>query len=429
MTMAEKILSKKSGKAVARPGDIVVCDVDMAVMLDLGFSMPGREDLVPKYVRDPEAVAVILDHTVPAPSVHDAEGHRRARAFAREFGIERFFDVGAHGICHQVIMEYALALPGSILACSDSHTIASGALNCLARGLGPVEILQIVCTGRTWYKVPPTIRYELVGEKHPDVYGKDIFLHIAGKYGSAEGFSIEFGGESLGALSIDDRSTLSTMCAEISAEFAVFPFDAVVADYLDGRTEKEFDPVEPDAGAEYAAVRTVDLGAIRPAVARPDSIPGNTLDVAQLVAEDAGIAIDQAFVGSCANGKLEDLRVVAGILQGRTVSPGVRFIVTPASQRIYQEAAALGYVATIVGAGAVFTNSTCGACYGGHMGVVGAGEVCITSSTRNFRGRMGSPDARIYLASSATVAASAVAGRIADPADYPARHPAEGSAR
>lgn len=416
MTMAEKILSRKSGKAGVTPGEIVVCDVDMAVMLDLSFSMPSRQELIPKYVRDPDSVAVVLDHTVPAPSAHDAEGHKKARAFAAEFGIDQFFDVGNHGICHQVIMENALALPGGILACSDSHTIASGALNCLARGLGPVEILHIVCTGQTWYKVAPTIKYELVGQKPPDVYGKDIFLYIAGLYGSSEGYNLEFGGEALGQLSIDDRSTLSTMCAEISAEFAVFPFDDVVADYVRGRTTRDFEPVHADADARYADVRTIDLSKISPYVARPDSVPNNTLSVSDLTAE--GIRIDQAFVGSCANGKLEDIRVVSEILRGRRVHPGVRFIVTPASQRIYREAARLGYVETILEAGAVFTNSTCGACYGGHMGVVGEGEVCITSSTRNFKGRMGSAGARIYLASSATVAASAVEGSITRPSSY-----------
>ncbi len=417
-TMAEKILARKSGESHVTPGDIVVCDVDMAVLLDLGFSTPGRNDLIPRYVRDPDKVAVMLDHTVPAPTVHDADGHRRAREFAAQFDIANFFDVGRHGICHQVIMENALGLPGEVLACSDSHTIASGALNCLARGLGHIEILHIVCTGQTWYKVPPTIRYELVGEKPSGVYGKDIFLYIAGKYGSTEGCTVEFGGSGISSLTLDDRSTLSTMCAEISAEFAVLPYDEVVADYFDGRATRDFEPVAPDPDAEYADVRTIDLSEIRPYVARPDSVPNNTLEVADLVSTSEGVRIDQAFVGSCANGKLDDLGTVAAILHGRRVHPDVRFIVTPASQGVYRDAVRFGYVQTILEAGAVVTNSTCGACYGGHMGVVAAGEVCLTSSTRNFKGRMGSPDAKIYVASSATVAASAVAGHITEPLHY-----------
>lgn len=416
-TMVEKILSRKSGGGEVKPGDIVVCDVDMAVLLDMSFSTAGRLELIPQYVRDPEKVAVVLDHTIPAPTVHDADGHRRARKFAKEFGIKRFYDVGSHGICHQVILENGLALPGEILACSDSHTIASGALNCLARGLGPVEVLQIICTGKTWYKVSPTIKYVLEGEKPSNVFGKDIFLYIAGKYGSAEGCNLEFAGEGLRSLGMDDRSTLSTMCAEVSAEFALFPADEMVLEYLDGRTDREFEPAEADPDAEYADVRTIDLSEIRPYVAKPDFVPSNTEEVAGLTG-DGAIKIDQAFVGSCANGKLEDIRTVAAILGGRKVHPGTRFIVTPASQNVYREAARLGYVETIVEAGAVFTNSTCGACYGGHMGVVGAGEVCITSSTRNFRGRMGSPEAKIYIASSATVAASALEGEITDPSKY-----------
>jgi 3-isopropylmalate/(R)-2-methylmalate dehydratase large subunit len=415
MTMIEKILSRHSEENGAQPGDIAVCEVDMAVLLDLSFSTAGRIELIPTYVRDPDQVAIILDHTIPAPSVHDAEGHKRAREFAAEFGIDRFFDVGNHGICHQVILENGLALPGQILACSDSHTIASGALNCAARGLGPIEILQIICTGKTWFKVTPTIKFVLEGEKPPNVFGKDIFLYIAGEFGSAEGHNVEFAGEGLKSMTMDDRSTLSTMCAEISAEFALFPADDLVLEYLEGITDEEFEPATSDPDAEYAAVHTIDLSEIEPYVARPDFVPKNTEVVDHL---GERISIDQAFVGSCANGKLEDLRIAAAIVRGRKVSPGVRFLVTPASQSVYKDAARLGYVETLVEAGAVVTNSTCGACYGGHMGVVGPGEVCLTSSTRNFKGRMGSPDAKIYIASSATVAASAVEGYITDPTPY-----------
>lgn len=413
LPMIDKILASHAGVDQVEVGDLLVCEVDLAVQIDLVFAMAG-EKMIPKRIADPERVALIFDHTVPAPTLADATGHRRAREFADRFGISKVFDVGDHGICHQVILERGLARPGQILACTDSHTIASGALNCAARGLGPVEMLQIVCTGRTWFKVSPTIRVELTGTKAADVFGKDVFLHLAGVLGSVEGHNLEFGGPGLAGLSLDDRSTLATMCAEISANFATMPADRVVLDHLARVTDAPLQPVEPDPDARYASISRVELGDVRPQVARPHSVPGNTVPAAEV----GDVPVDQAFIGSCANGKLEDLRVAAAIVAGRKVHPGVRLLVTPASQRVYLEAVRRGYVEALVEAGAVVTNSTCGACYGGHMGLLGPGETCITSSTRNFKGRMGSPEASIYMASSATVAASALAGRIVEPTPY-----------
>jgi 3-isopropylmalate/(R)-2-methylmalate dehydratase large subunit len=417
MTVVQKILAAHSGADALAVGDIVACDVDVAVMIDYSFSpLIAGDSFDILRVDHPERIAVILDHAVPAPTVQDAVYHQAARAFVRKFGIERFTDVGAHGgICHQVILESGLARPGQILTCADSHTIASGALNCAARGLGPAEILQIVCTGKTWFQVSPTIKYVLEGRPQPGVFGKDIFLHIAGLYGSVEGHNIEFEGEALPYLSIDDRATIATMCQEVSANFATFPADEVVMNYLRQLTTDPIHHAVADPDAEYDDVRTVDLSRIRPQVAKPDFVPHNTLPIAELTDE---VRVDQAFVGSCANGKLEDLRIAAAVVQGRRVAAGVRFIVTPASQKVYLDAVRLGYVETLVEAGAVVTNSTCGACPGGHLGVLAPGEVCITSSTRNFKGRMGSPDAKVYIASSASVAASALTGRITDPTSY-----------
>ncbi|MGH7068821.1 MAG: aconitase/3-isopropylmalate dehydratase large subunit family protein [Acetobacteraceae bacterium] len=414
MTIVEKILARHAGVAAVRPGDIVVCDVDMAVQLDLSFVMDERL-ASPKRIADPGKVAIVLDHRVPARSVEDATAQAKARKFAAKWGLKNFFDVGNHGICHQVIMENGLALPGQILACSDSHTIASGALNCAARGLGQVEIAQIISTGKTWYRASPTIKFVLRGGKPPNVFGKDILLHIAGRFGSVEGHNVEFSGPGLASLTFDDRSTLITMCAEISADFATLPADEPVLNYLKGRARVPFEPVFADADADYAAVHEIDLAALKPTLARPDFVPGNTLP-AELFSET--VRIDQAFVGSCANGKLEDLRIAAAVVKNRKVAPWVRFIVTPASQKIYLDAVRAGYVETLLEAGATVTNSTCGACGGAHLGVLGPGEVCITASTRNFRGRMGSPEARIYMGSSATVAASAVTGHITDPTPF-----------
>jgi 3-isopropylmalate/(R)-2-methylmalate dehydratase large subunit len=409
MTMAEKILARHSGQPTVRRGDIVVCEVDKIIQIDLVFSASAE---MPKRIADANKIAIILDHAVPAPTVADADGQATARKFARRFGIEKFYDVGRHGICHQVILENGLALPGQILTCTDSHTCASGAFNCVARGMGPLEMLQIMCTGKTWYQVAPTIKFELRGRKPANVFGKDIFLHLAGIAGSVEGHNIEFAGPGIAGLPLDDRATLATMGAELSAEFVTFPADPTAIEHLRALTDEPFEPADSDPDARYAATYEVDLSQLRPFLAKPDFIPRNTIPVADLHEK---VAIDQAFVGSCANGKLEDLRIAAQIVRGRKVASGVRFIVTPASQRVLKEAVRRGYVETLLEAGAVVTNSTCGACYGGHMGVVGAGEVCITSSTRNFKGRMGSPSARIYMASSATVAASAIAGHICDP--------------
>jgi 3-isopropylmalate/(R)-2-methylmalate dehydratase large subunit len=259
------------------------------------------------------------------------------------------------------------------------------------------------------------VRFELRPKKPANVFGKDVFLHLAAVAGSVEGHNIEFGGPGVAELTLDDRATLATMGAELSADFATFPADQTVIEHLHAVTSETFEAIESDPDATYSATYDIDLSALRPYVARPDFIPHNTLPVAEL-ADD--VPINQAFVGSCANGKLEDFRVAAQVVRGRKVAPGVRFIVTPASQRVLKEAVRRGYVETLLEAGAVVTNSTCGACYGGHMGIVGPKEVCVTSSTRNFKGRMGSPSAKIYMASSATVAASAIAGRICDPTAY-----------
>ncbi|WP_290808219.1 aconitase/3-isopropylmalate dehydratase large subunit family protein [Herbiconiux sp.] len=406
--MTEKILSRSSGSTV-RPGDIAFCDVDSIIYLDQAFAT--MTEPLPLRMDHPERVSVILDHAIPAPTVTDANGQRRARDFASQFDLRSFVDVGRDsGIVHQVVLEHALVLPGGIIACSDSHTCAAGALNAAGRGLGRLEMTQVLCTGRTWYEVAPTVRYDLTGALASGVYGKDVFLAFAGRYGDHTNKNVEFGGPGVATLAMDDRATIATMCAEVGAEFALFPFDDVTAAHLDAIGAERGQPADPDPDAEYAAIRELDLGALVPMVALPEYVPGNTGP-----ATDVTRRIDQAFIGSCANGKLSDLRVAAEIVRGRRVAPGVRLVVTPASQHVYREAVREGLVSDLTEAGAIVTNSTCGACWGAHLGVLGDGEVCITSSTRNFKGRMGSAEAQIYLGSSATVAASAVRGFITDP--------------
>jgi 3-isopropylmalate/(R)-2-methylmalate dehydratase large subunit len=410
MTMIEKILARKAGLERVRPGDTVVCDVDMTVMIDLQFATSWVQ---PLRIDDPAKVAVVMDHAVPAPSVHDALGGTRARTFARDFSIEKFYDVGQHGICHQVIAENGLARPGEILACTDSHTCAAGAYNTAARGLGPAEVYAILCTGTTWFQVAPTIRYEFTGAKPAAVSGKDIFLHLAGTYGDATNHNLEFGGPGLASIPMNDRRTIATQGAEVSADFSTFPIDGMARDFLAerGAAPGTYEAADADPDADYAAVRSVDLASLEPYVARPGTVSHNALPISAIEKRP----VNQCFIGSCANGQLEDLKIAAEIVRGRKVAPGVRLLITPASQQVYRDAMRAGYLQDLADAGAVVTNSTCGACFGYHMGLLAPGEVCLTSSTRNFTGRMGSPDAEIYMASPATVAASALTGHVTDP--------------
>jgi 3-isopropylmalate/(R)-2-methylmalate dehydratase large subunit len=408
MTMIENLLARKAGVKQVRPGDIVTVEVDMCVMIDLQFATLWIE---PSRIHDPDKVAVIMDHAVPAPTLKDAAGGPKARKFVADFGIEKFFDVGRHGICHQVIAENGLARPGEVLACTDSHTCAGGAYNTAARGLGPAELYSILCTGSTWFQVAPTVRYELTGQLPPEISGKDVFLYLADSYGDATNQNLEFSGSGLASVPLNDRRTIATQAAEISADFATFGVDELLAEFLAERGVQDYQPAAADPEAEYLDVRTIDLGALQPYVARPGTVSHNGVPVSDVEQRK----IDQAFIGSCANGQLDDLRIAAQILRGKTVASGVRLLVTPASQQVYRDAMRLGYLQDIADAGGVVTNSTCGACFGYHMGVVGPGEVCLTSSTRNFTGRMGSTEAEIYMASPATVAASAVTGYITDP--------------
>ena len=397
MTIAEKILAKKSGQAQVKPGDLVTVEVDTVILFDNNF-MPSQWRDVLK-LKDPARVIVVLDHRVPAATQASAAAHRTAREFVAKFGIPRFHDLGyRQGISHQLVADHGYALPGTVLLCSDSHTCSAGVFNCVARGVGAPDMMLAATKGETWFRVGETVRYELEGRLPTAVTMKDAFLQIAGQYGDHATMNVEYGGPGIAGLSINARKTLTTMSAELSAEFATFEPDQVMLDWVSARNPTPLDPVYPDLDARYAGVRRVNLSALEPLVAFPDSVIENS----QPVAAAAGTAIDQAFVGSCANGTIDDLELVARVLEDRQVSPKVRFIVTPASQNVYREAARRGILGTLVDAGAVVTPATCGACGGGHMGVLGPNETCITATTRNFKGRMGDPSARIYMGSPAT---------------------------
>ena len=413
MTIIEKILAKASGRAETKPGDVVVVKVDTVVLYDGNFFPAYWREI--NTVADPDSVVVAFDHRVPAPDQFCARAHSVGRAFVKKFGIKRFHDVGFdQGIAHVIVAEHAYALPGTVLICSDSHAGSAGALNCAARGTGGPDVIYALTKGTTWYRVCETIRYELVGRLRHGVTPKDLFLHISGTYGSHADHNVEFGGPALAYLSIDERRTLSTMGTELNAEFTIFEADVKLDDYIRARTDRPYQTFNPDPGVRYADQRVLDLGMIKALVAKP----GRVIDNSAAIREVAGLAIDQAFIGSCANGNLYDLEIAAKVVSGRRVAPGVRFLVTPGSQQVFREALAAGYIGTLMAAGAVVTSATCGACQGGHMGVVGPNEVCITASTRNFKGRMGDPSASVYMASPATVAASALTGVITHPGRF-----------
>lgn len=411
MTMIEKILARNAGLDLVRPGDIVTVDVETAVVIDQNFMHNRMRE--PKAVWNADKIVIMLDHIAPADSPMRAAMHKAARRFADKHGIARFHDVGAQlGICHQLVADHGYALPGTVLACVDSHTCSAGAFNCAARGLGHPEMSYVCATGQTWFPVGETVRYELTGTLAPSLNAKDIILHIANEWGNHATLNVEFAGTGARNMSMDARRTLATMCAEISAEFAVFEADELCEAHIHTRNPSaEFQAQFADPDAAYLDKRIICLDSIEPLVAFPDTVVEN----AHPVTDARSVRVDQAFIGSCANGTLDDLATAARVVAGRKVANNTRFIVTPGSQAILLEAIRLGYVATLMEAGAVVTNSTCGACCGYSNGVLGPGETCITASTRNFKGRMGSSEAAIYLASPATVAASAVTGVITDP--------------
>jgi 3-isopropylmalate/(R)-2-methylmalate dehydratase large subunit len=411
MTAIEKILARNARRDSVRPGDLAMVKVGCAVMYDNNF-IPANWRKLTK-VFDPDRLVVVFDHRVPAKDIISATAQKTGREFVKQFGIKRFHDVGAtQGICHVLVADHGYAIPGEVLVCGDSHTCSAGVFNCAARGTGGPDMIYAAAKGETWFRVGETVRYELEGELQDDVSMKDVFLHIADIYGDHATMNVEYGGPALAHLSINARRTITTMSAELSAEFATFVPDDVMIDYVKERNPGlEFEAQYPDGDASYADVRHIDLSSIEPLVALPDGVLNNSRPVGQA----AGTKIDQAFIGSCANGTLDDLAVAANILQGREVANGVRLIITPGSQTIYRQALKAGYIEILMDAGAVVTNATCGACGGGHLGILAPGEICITASTRNFKGRMGSPESQVFMASPATVAASAIKGEIADP--------------
>jgi 3-isopropylmalate/(R)-2-methylmalate dehydratase large subunit len=413
MTMAEKVLAIKSGRDSVRPGDVVTCEIDRLMLDSFDQDLCEAIDAVGlQRIFDPDKVVVIHDHEVPPSSASVATMYANSRKRIRQYGIAHFYDMGRHGICHQFFVENGYALPGQLILGNDSHSTTYGAVNAVSRGILQ-EVVYVLATGKLWFRVPETIRIVLRGRLSPYVTSKDLVFQLASVYGVRTFLnkSLEFCGPGLSDLSMASRMVLNNMAVDLGAKFAITEFDQVTADYLSGRAGSRFTPVSADDESTYRQTILLDLSEASPLVACPNDLfnvkPARSLP---------GIRIDQAFLGTCTNGRYEDMEAAADILRGQQIAKHVRMIVTPASQAIFVQMAKTGLMETFVNAGAIVTNSTCGACMGLSMGLLGDGETCISSGSRNFRGRMGSSLANIYLASPATVAASAIAGEIVDPA-------------
>ncbi len=410
MNIVEKILFNHSAEPVnsIATGDIVTVNVDRTIIVDMAALHPEFIENPPVKPFNPDKISLVFDHYVPAPNIEIANRVNRLRKLVERWGIKDFYDVGRGGISHVLGAEKGWFRPGSLIANTDSHTIATGAFNTLGRGLGTPEIMNIIATGKTWFILGDTVKINLENAIKAGSSAKDVFFYLASRVGDIPNKNIEFSGSGIGSLNMDERSSISTMCAEVSAEFAVFPEDKILKQYMDSRGYSDYSPAAPDSDAEYINEVNIDMKKVEPMVALPDRIINNVKPISEI----GKVEIDVAVVGSCANGRLSDLKDVAEVLKNKKIKDNVRFIVTPASKAIYEEALRSGYIDTIMEANAMVTNPTCGACLGGHMGVVGNEDVVISSTTRNFKGRMGAGGAKIYLASARSVAISALNGYI-----------------
>jgi len=414
MNISEKILAKASGKEEVSAGDVVEAKVDTVMINEITgpLAIKAFDEIGIKRVWDKRRIVMVLDHEVPADSVKAAEMHKIMREFAREQHIPNFYDVGSGGVCHQVMVEKGHVRPGELIVGADSHTCTYGALGAFATGIGSTETAAVFATGDIWLKVPETVKIDVSGSFQRFVTPKDLILTIIGQL-KADGAiykALEFAGPTIDEMSVSGRLTLCNMAVEIGAKTGIINPDEVALSYVRDRTDKPFKPLRSDPDSNYERKDELTVDSLEPQIACP-----HTVDNVKPVTEVEGTPVDQAFIGSCTNGRIEDLRLAAKLVKGRRVNEEVRMLVTPASQEVYLGAMQERLLEEFIKAGACICNPTCGACFGGHMGLLAPGETCISSSNRNFIGRMGSPKAEIYLASPATVAASAIAGKIMDP--------------
>ena len=415
MTMTQKILARSAGLPQVEAGQLIEGKLDLVLGNDITTPVAITEFKKAELsaVFDRDKIAIVLDHSTPCKDIKSAQLCAACREFAKEHAITHFYDVGQMGIEHALLPEKGLTAPGEVIIGADSHTCTYGALGAFSTGVGSTDMAAGMATGLAWFKVPSAIKVTLTGRLGPYVSGKDVILHLIGMIGvdGALYQSLEFAGEGVAALEMDDRFTICNMAIEAGAKNGIFPVDGKTLDYLKGRVNRDFTAFEADPDAQYTKKIAIDLSTLRPTVAFPH-LPSNT----KIVDEAAGKAIQQVVIGSCTNGRLKDLREAGAILRGRQVAPGVRCIVIPATQQIYLDAMAEGLVADFIQAGAVVSTPTCGPCLGGHMGVLADNEWAISTTNRNFVGRMGPTSSMIILASPAVAAASAVAGAVADPA-------------
>ncbi len=418
MTLTEKVLARAGGLERVVPGQIIDGRVDLAMMHEQGAQTVGPfHEMGAAKVWDPDRVVIAIDHWVPASTEGAAVLHRILRQFAKEQGLPHFYDVGNHGICHQILAEHGWVVPGDLAVGTDSHTNMLGAMGAVAAGIGPTEMAAVLALGKLWLKVPPTVRVRVRGRLGKGVYAKDLVLRILGeiKTTGATYKAVEFTGPTIERLSMSERFTLCNMTTEMGAKCGVMAPDATTYAFLEKIAKHPMHPIQPDPDARYERTLEVDVDGMPPMVACPYS-PDNVRPLPEVVREH--VKVDQVFLGSCTNARIDDLREGAGLMKGRKVADGVRFIVSPASTSIYKQALDEGLIDVFTDAGAVFTNSSCSACFGGNMGILAPGEVCASSSNRNFPGRMGAKDARIYLLSPAATVAAAVRGELADPREF-----------
>ena len=413
-TFSEKILSRKVGRPL-RAGEVITAVPDYYLSHDNSSAIIGEfKKLGLAKVKSPEKIVIVLDHIVPASDEKYAQNHKTIREFVRAQGIPNFFDI-QHGVCHQVFSEDGFALPGKVIMGSDSHTTTYGAYGAFSAGIGRTEMASIWATDEIWLRVPETLRIEFHGDFPAGVFAKDAILKVIGDNGAdrANYEAVEFAGPSASKFSLASRMVLANMAAEMGAKNGYFEPDDLTLEWLKGRARAEYEIIRSDPGAAYEAVLKYDLSTLEPQIACP-----NTVDNVKPVREVEGRPFHQALIGTCTNGRLEDLEVAAHILKDRKIHPHIRLLVLPASRVVYVEAMKRGVLEILSEAGAVILNPGCGPCLGAHEGLLAPGEVVVGTSNRNFKGRMGGRDSEIYLASPATVAASALEGRITDPRKY-----------
>ncbi len=414
MTMTQKILAAHAGLDSVAAGQLIMADLDMVLGNDITtpvavneFDKAGFEGIF-----DKSKISLVMDHFTPNKDIKAAQQCVQCRTFAKKFGVENFFDVGKMGIEHALLPEQGIVKAGDCIIGADSHTCTYGALGAFSTGVGSTDMAAGMATGKAWFKIPRAIKFNLKGKLSPNVRGKDVILHIIGMIGvdGALYKSMEFTGEGVASLSMDDRLCIANMAIEAGGKNGIFPVDEITEKYMQGRVKGDWRKFEADPDAEYDAEYEIDLSSLRPTVAFPH-LPENT----KTIDEVGDIPINQVVIGSCTNGRLEDMELAARIFKGKTVHPDVRTIIIPATQAIYKECIKRGYLETFVDAGCVVSTPTCGPCLGGHMGILAEGERCVATTNRNFVGRMGHVKSEVYLAGPAVAAASAIAGRISGP--------------